>query len=115
MVPGRVQLAASMGVPEGLNAAAVRLPGWHRVAAAVAARVRWVASVVQPVAPGVDSLMVPLVSRASRRPLLGAAARASGTSARPAARRAGVQAAPLLWAGAWWELARSCLGRNPAT
>src|SRR5215472_16644512 len=96
-VPGRPQLAASSGTPDELNAAAVRPLSPQRRAAGEAARDRRVARVAQAVPPGPDSSASPLVSSASRRPLAGAAARASGTSARPASSRPGVQAAPLSW------------------
>src|SRR5215469_5269371 len=96
-VPGRAQLAASSGTPDELNAAAVtrRSPQWRP--AGEAARDWRTASLVQAVPSGPDSSASPLVSSASRRPLAGAAARASGTSARPASSRPGVQAAPLSW------------------
>src|SRR5215472_12447862 len=96
-VPGWAQLAASSGIADELNAAAVtrRSPQWRP--AGEAATDRRVARVAQAVPPGPDSSAWPVVSSASRRPLAGAAARASGTSARPASSRPGVQAAPLSW------------------
>src|SRR5215470_1309585 len=96
-VPGWVQLAASRGTPDGLNAAAVRLSGPHLRPAGEAARVWRVASLVQPVPPGPDRSAWPPASSASRWPPPGAAARALGTLASAASSRPGVQALPLLW------------------
>ena len=112
--PGREQAAASSGSPDGEKATAAAVAGAHRRAAGAAASACTLVSGDHAAAPGPACAILPLASRASRRPLPGAAARASGTSARPPSSTAGRQLVPLSPLLASGENARSWLGRKPA-
>src|SRR6476661_2750840 len=93
--PGRVQAVPSTGSPDGEKETAASVSGEHRRLAAAAARACTLVSDVQVAAPGPAWSTRPPASRARRRPLPGAAARASGTSARAAASTLGDHVLPL--------------------
>ena len=100
----------------GVKEMAVNVVGRHRRPAADAARDRAVVSWVQAAPPFPDSSAVPPWARARSGPRPGAAASASGTSARPAwMRLPAIQCVPSSLVVASGENVRSTPGRNPAS
>src|SRR5580704_1516991 len=115
VIPGRVHVAAASGAPEGVRDTAVNPAGEHRRPAGVCARERMSDSADQCVPSSPDWVRVPPRSTASIRPPPGAAASASGTSARPGCSGLpGCQVEPLSRVAASAENVRSTPGRNPA-
>ena len=107
-------MTAASAAPDGVKETAVAASGEHRLPAGAVARECMLVSRDHAVAPRLACSISPSASRASRRPLPGAAARASGTSARPASSTPPDQFVPLSLLLASGENTRSWLGRNPA-
>ncbi len=112
-VPGWLQLAASIGTPARLNAAAVRPVSPQALPAGVAATVFALARWVHAVPDLLPNTTPPPLVSAMTWPA-GVAASASGAAARPGVSGpAGDQLVPPLLLAASGEKVRSWLGRNP--
>ena len=113
--PGRLQLAASIGTPALLNAAAVRPVGPQARPAAVLATVLTLPRWVQEVPDRLPNCTPPPLVSAITWPAA-VTASASGAAARPGVSGpAGDQLAPLSLLAASGEKVRSWLGRNPVS